>query len=328
MFRRHALTMLAAPFLLPHAAKAQPAGQPVWAPTRPVTMVVPFPPGGPTDLAARVVQQGMSAALGQPVVVDNRPGATGAIGSRYVAQQPADGHTLLVAASGTLTINPVVLRTPGYDVEKDFVPVTLVMTAPNMLVVHPSVPATTVAEVVAWMKTIQGGPAYASSGVGSSEQLGMELFKLLTGTEAIAVPFAGGPAAATAVIQNTAPFAVLNAATVGRHVEAGRLRGIAICGPSRFPQLPNVPTMAEQGVPEHVSGSWTAIVAPTGTPEAALVRLNEVIVAALKTPEVTQRLANVGFAVNATSREALGKLLADDLARWRRVVREARIEVN
>jgi tripartite-type tricarboxylate transporter receptor subunit TctC len=316
--------MLAAPFLLPHGAKAQPA----WAPSRPVTMVVPFPPGGPTDLAARVVQQGMSAALGQPVVVDNRPGATGAIGSRYVAQQPADGHTLLVAASGTLTINPVVLRTPGYDVEKDFVPVTLVMTAPNMLVVHPSVPATTVAEVVAWMKTIQGGPAYASSGVGSSEQLGMELFKLLTGTEALPVPFAGGPAAATAVIQNTAPFAVLNAATVGVHVQAGRLRGIAVCGPNRFPQTPNVPTMTEQGLPDHVSGSWTAIVAPTGTPEPALARLNEVIVASLKTPEVTQRLANVGFAVDATSREALGKLIADDLARWRRVVREARIPVN
>ena len=324
MRRRHALTLLAAPFLLPRAAGAQPAG----APTRPVTMVVPFPPGGPTDLAARVVQQGMSAALGQPVVVDNRPGATGAIGSRYVAQQPADGHTLLVAASGTLTINPVVLRTPGYDVEKDFVPVTLVMTAPNMLVVHPSVPATTVAEVVAWMKTIPGGPAYASSGVGSSEQLGMELFKLLTQAEALPVPFAGGAAAATAVIQNTAPFAVLNAATVGIHVQAGRLRGIAVCGPNRFPQLPDVPTMAEQGLPDHVSGSWTAIVAPTGTPEPALARLNEVIVASLKTPEVTQRLANVGFAVDATSREALGKLIADDLARWRRVVREARIQVN
>ncbi|NKE48286.1 tripartite tricarboxylate transporter substrate binding protein [Roseomonas frigidaquae] len=324
MLRRHALGLLAAPFLLPRGATAQAA----WTPTRPVTLVVPFPPGGPTDLAARVVQQGMSAALGQPVVVDNRPGATGAIGSRYVAQQPADGHTLLVAASGTLTINPVVMRTPGYDVEKDFVPVTLVMTAPNMLVVHPSIPVHNVAEVVAWMKTIRGGPAYASSGVGSSEQLGMELFKLLTGTEAIAVPFAGGPAAATAVIQNTAPFAVLNAATVGTHVQAGRLRGIAICGPNRFPQLPDVKTMAEQGLPDHVSGSWTAIVAPAATPEPALARLNEVIVAALKTPEVTERLARVGFAVDATSRQALGKLLADDLARWRRVVREARIEVN
>lgn len=324
MRRRHALSLLAAPLLLPRPTLAQAA----WAPTRPITMVVPFPPGGPTDLAARVVQAGMAAALGQTVVVDNRPGATGAIGSRYVAQQPADGHTLLVAASGTLTINPVVMRNPGYDVEKDFTPVTLVMTAPNMLVVHPSVPARTVAEVVAWMKTMPDGPSYASSGVGSSEQLGMELFKLLTKTEAQAVPFAGGPAAAQAVIQNLAPIAVLNAATVGPHVEAGRLRGIAICGPRRFPKLPEVPTMTEQGVPEHVSGSWTAIVAPAGTPEPALERLNQVIVAALKTPEVTERLARVGFAVDATSRAELGRLLGNDLARWRRVVREANIPVN
>lgn len=323
MRRRDALSLLALPLLLPRLAQAQAP----WAPTRPISMVVPFPPGGPTDLAGRVVQNGMQAALGQPVVVDNRPGATGAIGSRFVAGQPADGHTLLVAASGTLTINPVIMRNPGYDVERDFAPVTLVMTAPNMLVVHPSIPARTVQEVVAWMKTIPGGPAYASSGVGSSEQLGMELFKLLTGTDAVAVPFTGGPAAATAVIQNQAPVAVLNAATVGVHVASGALRGIAICGPTRFSQLPDVPTMAEQGLPDHVSGSWTAIVAPAATPAPILDRLNEVIVAALKTPEVTERLARVGFAVDATDRPTLARLIAADLARWRRVVRDARIDL-
>jgi len=325
MNRRQALTLLAAPLaapLLAHVAH----GQAAWAPTRPVTLVVPFPPGGPTDLAARVIQAGMQAALGQPAVVDNRPGATGAIGSRHVAAAPADGHTLLVAASGTLTINPVIMRNPGYDVEKDFAPVTLVMTAPNMLVVHPSVPARTVQEVVAWMKTTPGGPAYASSGVGSSEQLGMELFKLLTRSEAVPVPLTGGPAAATAVIQGQAPVAVLNAATVGPHVIAGRLRGIAICGPNRFPQLPDVPTMTEQGLPDHVSGSWTAIVAPAATPAPILDRLNQVIVAALKTPEVTDRLARVGFAVDATDRPALARLIAADLARWRQVVRDARID--
>ena len=181
MRRRHALTLFAAPLMLPAIARAQGTAAP-WAPTRPVTLVVPFPPGGPTDLAGRVMQAGMQSALGQPVVVDNRPGATGAIGSRHVAQSAPDGHTLLVAASGTLTINPVVMRSPGYDVERDFAPVTLVMTAPNMLVVHPSVPARTVAEVVAWMKAQRGGVNYASSGVGSSEQLGMELFRLRTGT--------------------------------------------------------------------------------------------------------------------------------------------------
>jgi tripartite-type tricarboxylate transporter receptor subunit TctC len=320
---RRLLALTAAALSLPRLASAQ-----AWAPSRPVTLVVPFPPGGPTDLAARVMQNGMQAALGQPVVVDNRPGATGAIGSRFVAQSPGDGHTLLVAASGTLTINPVVMRSPGYDVEKDFAPVTLVMTAPNMLVVHPSVPARTVAEVVTWMKAQRGGVNYASSGVGSSEQLGMELFRLRTGTEATAVPFAGGAAAAQAVVQNTAPIAMLNAATIAPLVQSGQLRGIAVAGPRRHAPTPDVPTMAEQGLPEIVSGSWTAVVAPSATPEPILDRLNEVMVAALRTPEVAERLARVGFVVDASSRAELGRLIGSDLARWREVVREARIEVN
>jgi tripartite-type tricarboxylate transporter receptor subunit TctC len=321
MRRRHALMLMTAPLLAPGLARAQ-----AWAPTRPVTLVVPFPPGGPTDLAARVMQPGLQAALGQPVVVDNRPGATGAIGSRYVAQAAGDGHTLLVAASGTLTINEVVMRSPGYATERDFAPVTLAMSVPNMLVVHPSVPARTVPEVVAWMKAQRGGVNYASSGVGSSEQLGMELFRLRTGTEATAVPFQGGPAAMQAVMQNQAPIAMLNAATVGPQVQAGALRGIAVAGPRRMPTLPDVPTMAEQGMAEIVSGSWTAVVAPIATPPAILDRLNEVMVAALRTAEVTERLARVGFAVDASSREELARLIAADLARWREVVRDARIE--
>jgi tripartite-type tricarboxylate transporter receptor subunit TctC len=322
MNRRHALMILATP-LLPRAALAQ-----GWTPTRPVTLVVPFPPGGPTDLAARLLQPGMQAALGQPVVVDNRPGATGAIGSRAVAQAAPDGHTLLVAASGTLTINEVVMRSAGYATERDFAPVTLVMSVPNMIVVHPSVPARTVPEVVAWMKAQPGGVNYASSGVGSSEQLGMELFRLRTGTEANAVPFPGGPAAMQAVMQNQAPIAMLNAATVGQQVLAGALRGIAVAGPRRMSTLPDVPTMTEAGLPEIISGSWTAVVAPAATPAAALDRLNAVMVATLRAPEVQERLGRVGFTVDASSRAELAQLIAGDLARWRDVVRQARIEVN
>jgi tripartite-type tricarboxylate transporter receptor subunit TctC len=306
MRRRHALALLGAPLMLPSFARAQ-----AWAPTRPVTMVVPFPPGGPTDLAARLIQTGIQPMLGQPVVVDNRPGATGAIGSRYVAQAAPDGHTLLVAASGTLTINEVVMRSAGYEAERDFAPITLVMSVPNMLVVHPSVPARTVAEVVAWMKGQRGGVNYASSGVGSSEQLGMELFRLRTGTEATAVPYQGGPAAMQAVIQNQAPIAVLNAATVGPQVQAGALRGIAVAGPRRMTTL--------------VSGSWTAVVAPKATPDAILDRLNAVMVAALRTPDVQERLGRAGFTVDASSRGDLAQLIANDLARWRDVVREANI---
>lgn len=325
MRRRQALTLMSAPLLLPAIARAQGAGA-GWTPNRPISLVVPFPPGGPTDLAARMMQAGIQAALGQPVVVDNRPGATGAIGSRFVAQSAPDGHTLLVAASGTLTINEVVMRSAGYATQRDFAPVTLVMSVPNMLVVHPSIPARTVPEVVAWMRAQRGGVNYASSGVGSSEQLGMELFRLRTQTEAQAVPFAGGPAAMQAVMQNQAPIAMLNAATAGPQVLAGALRGIAVAGPRRMTTLPDVPTMAEQGMPDIVSGSWTAVVAPAATPAPILDRLNEVMVAALRTPEVQERLGRVGFTVDASSRADLARLIASDLARWRDVVRDARIE--
>jgi tripartite-type tricarboxylate transporter receptor subunit TctC len=322
MRRRLALGLLGLP-LLPRAARAQ-----AWMPSRPITLVVPFPPGGPTDLAARLLQPGMQAAFGQTVVVDNRPGATGAIGSRQVAQSAPDGHTLLVAASGTLTINEVVMRSAGYATERDFAPITLVMSVPNMLVVHPSVPARTVAEVVAWMKAQPGGVNYASSGIGASEHLGMELFRLRAGVEGTGVVFQGGPAAMQGVIQNQAPIGILNAATTGPQVLAGALRGIAVAGPRRMSTLPGVPTMAEQGMPEIVSGSWTAVVAPAATPVPILDRLNEVMVATLKTPEVQERLGRVGFTVDASGRAELGRLIAEDLARWREVARQARIEVQ
>ncbi len=323
MRRRDTLALLA-PLLAAPAARAQAP----WAPTRPVTLVVPFPPGGPTDLCARVIQPGMQAALGQPVIVENRPGATGAIGARQVAAAAPDGHTLLVAASGTLTINPVIMARPGYDAEKDFAPITLAMFAPNMLIVHPSVPARTVAELVAWIKAQPGGVNYASSGIGSSEQLGFELFRLRTGTDGVHVPFAGGAASATAIIQNTAPVAMLNAATVGPFINQGTIRGIAVAGPNRFAQTPDVPTMAEQGLADLISGSWTGIVAPAATPAPILDRLNAVMVAALRAPEVVARLGTIGFVVEATTRQALADLIATDLARWRGVVRDARIAVN
>ncbi|WP_431283211.1 Bug family tripartite tricarboxylate transporter substrate binding protein [Humitalea sp. 24SJ18S-53] len=328
MRRRDTLALLPSALLARAAGAQSPAPAAGWVPTRQVTLVVPFPPGGPTDLCARVMQPGMQAALGVPVIVENRPGATGALGSRYVAAAAPDGHTLLVAAGGTLTINPVIMARPGYDAEKDFAPVTLAMNAPNMLVVHPSVPARTVAELVAWIKAQPGGVNYASSGTGSAEQLGFELFRLRTGTEGVHVPFTGGAASATAIIQNTAPIAMLNAATVGGFVNQGTIRGIAVAGPIRFAQTPDVPTMAEQGLADLISGSWTAVVAPAATPVAALDRLNAVMVAALKAPDVVARLGSIGFVVDASSRQVLADVIAGELARWRAVVRDARIEVN
>ena len=324
MFRRNVLVLPFAALAAPRIAAAQPA----WAPSRPVILVVPFAPGGPNDVVARLVAPHMQAALGQNVVVENRPGATGAIGARHVAAAAPDGHTLLVAASGTMTINPAVMARPGYDPEKDFAPVSLAMTVPNMLVVHKDVPARTVAEVIDWLKREDGRVAYSSGGVGSTEQLGMELFLRATGTTATHVPFPGGAPAVTAMIQGQCQASILNAATVRPHVASGALRGIAICLPRRFAALPDVPTMTEAGFPQVVSASWSAFLAPAGTPAGAVARLNQTIVAALRQQDVTDRLTAAGFTIDASTPAELGQTVSTELARWKRAVAEAGRQMN
>lgn len=324
MNRRSALSLPLAALALPRVAGAQGT----WSPSRTVTLVVPFAAGGPNDIVARLVAPHLQQALGQTVVVENRPGATGAIAARHVAAQPADGHTLIVAASGTMTINPAVMQRPGYDPEKDFSPVTLAMTVPNMLVVHKDVPARTVAETIDWLKRENGRVNYSSGGVGSTEQLGMELFLRATGTTATHVPFPGGAPAVTAMIQGQCQASILNAATVRPHVASGALRGIAICLPRRFAALPDIPTMEEAGFPQVVSASWSAFLAPAGTPAPAIARLHETITAALRQPEVTQRLTAAGFTIDASTPEELGRTISTELARWKRVVQEAGIQLT
>lgn len=324
MNRRSALILPIAALAAPRIAAAQPA----WAPARNIVLVVPFAAGGPNDVVARLVAPHMQAALGQNVVVENRPGATGAIGARLVAAAPPDGHMLLVAASGTMTINPAVMARPGYDPEKDFAPVSLAMTVPNMLVVNKDVPAHTLAETIDWLKREDGKVNYSSGGVGSTEQLGMEMFLRATGTTATHVPFPGGAPAVTAMIQGQCQASILNAATVRPHVVSGALRGIAIAMPQRFIGLPDVPTMAEGGYPQVVSASWSAFLAPAGTPAPAIDRLHEVIAAALRQPAVTERLTAAGFTINASTPAELGETIATELARWKRVVQEAGIQMN
>lgn len=324
MRRRHFLPLLAAPLALPAIARAQAP----WAPTRQLSLVVPFPPGGPTDLAARLCAPLVQAALGQPAVVENRPGATGVVGTRHVAQQPADGHTIMFAASGTLTIMPVITRDVGFDPIGDFASITLAMVVPNMLVVHPSVPANNLTELLAWVRSQPGGVNFASSGIGSSEQLGMELTRLRTGIELTHVPFQGGAPTVQALVAGTVPMSMMNAATALPHIQGGRLRGIAIAGPTRFGPLPDVPTMGEQGQPDIVSQSWTGILVRAGTPAPAVARLHQAFTAALRTPEVTDRLRALGFTVDAGEPAGLAQLVAADLERWRGVVRDARIQVN
>lgn len=301
--------------------------QPAW-PSRPVTIVVPYVPGGPSDLLARALSVPLQAAIGQPVVVENRPGGNGAVAAQYVMRQPADGHTLFVAASGVMTITPVLTARAAYDPIADFTPLTLAIGAPNLLVVNPSVPASNLPELVAWLKVHPSSASFGSSGIGSSEQLGMELFKLLTGTTPTHVPYPGGGAAVTDLVSGTLQLSLLNIATVAPHVAAGRLRAIAVGGAQRHPLLPNVPTFLESGMADYTTGSWHGIVGPRGMAPALQGRVQDALRSALRDPQIAQRLAATGFAVDATDGATLRSTIASDLARWREVVRSANISVD
>lgn len=294
-------------------------------PTRPVTITVPYVPGGPSDILARALAQQMQAMTGQSIVVENRPGANGTVAAQYVARQPADGTSLFIAASGILTVNPLIMPRAGYDPVADFTPITIAISAPNLMVVHPSVPAAGLAELLAWLRANPGRASYGSSGIGSSEHLGMELFKLRTGVDVTHVPYGGGAAAVTDLVGGTLQMALLNIATVAPHVQAGRLRAIALGGRARHALLPDVPTLMEGGVADFYSGSWHSIAAPRGVPDAQATRIHAVVTAALRAPEVGARFAAIGFAVEATERAAMAATVARELAAWREVVRTANI---
>ncbi|WP_270935637.1 Bug family tripartite tricarboxylate transporter substrate binding protein, partial [Falsiroseomonas oryzae] len=302
-------------------------GAPAW-PSRPVVLVVPYVPGGPSDLLARALAGPLQAATGQPVVVENRTGANGIVAAQHVMRQAPDGQTLFVAASGLLTVTPLITARPPFDPVQDFTPLTIAISAPNLLVVHPSVPVATLPELIAWLKANPGRASYGSSGIGSSEHLGMELFKLRTGTEATHVPYPGGGAAVTDLVGGTLQLSMLNVATVAQHVLGGRLRAIAVGGAARHPLLPEVPTFPEAGLPGFSSGSWHSIVAPAGMPPALQARVQAVLREALRSPEIAARLAATGFAVEATDGATLKALVEADLVRWREVVRAAAIPVN
>ena len=317
MHRRNLLVATAA---ITAASRAW--AQEAW-PSRPTTIVVPYVPGGPSDILARTLAQQLQARLGQPFVVENRTGANGAVAAQFVARQAPDGTTLFVAASGILTINPLMMPRIGYDALRDFTPLTIAISASNLLVVNPSVPANTLPELIAWLRANPDRASYGSSGIGSSEHLGMELFKQRTGTSATHVPYQGGGAAVTDLVGGTLQMGLLNMATVLPQVQAGRLRAIAIGGRARHPLLPDVPTVMEGGVADFTSGSWHSIVAPRGMADPLATRIHAEVTAALRMPEVSQRLGATGFAVEAGSRADLTATIETETTRWRDVVSRA-----
>jgi tripartite-type tricarboxylate transporter receptor subunit TctC len=304
------------------------AAQGGW-PTRPVTLLVPFAPGGASDIAARAFSSRLAERRGQPVVVENRPGANGQLAARMLARAAPDGHTMMVGSIGVFALNAVLYRNPGYDPVADFAPVTLAVTTPNVLVVNPQVaPVNDLAELVAWMKARPGGVFHATSGIGSSPHLTMELFTQLTGTEATHVPSRGGATAVMDQLAGTVQVSFQGLGSIIAPVREGRLRALLVTAAQRSPLLPGVPTAAEAGLPDFEVSSWQAVMAPAATPAPLLQGIAAEITAILREPAVASALEGGGYTVAGGTPAEYGAFQRTEIARWRRVAQAANIVLD
>lgn len=263
-------------------------------PARPVRVILGVPAGGTPDVLARTVTPSMSELLGQQLVVDNRGGAGGRIGAEIAAKAAPDGYTLFMTSPGALTIAPHVTKNLPYDALKDFIPVSLIATGPFLLIVHPSVPARTIKEVIALDKAAPGKLNYASSGSGTPNHMAMELFKSMAGVTFHHVPYKGAPQAVTDLLGGRVSVTMNSIGPVLAHIKAGKLRALGIAGTRRSPALPEVPTIAESGVPGYESGSWMGLLAPARTPQRIIARLNAVAVKSVHSAETHARLEALG----------------------------------
>lgn len=292
-------------------------------PARPIRLVVPLPPGGGNDTIARMIGRKISAPLGQQVVVDNRPGAGGLIGAEIVAKAPPDGYTLLLGGVAVMAIIPNVQKKVPYDPVRDFQPVSLIASAPLLVVVHPSVPVHSVKQLVALAKARPGELNYASNGIGSSTHLATEMFKLMAGTNMTHVPYKGLSPAMADLLSGQVQLMFSSAVAMLPHVKAGKLRALAMTGAKRSPAIPDIPTVAEAGVRDYEAGSWYGIVAPAGTPRPIIDRLNKEIVGATRSREIHDRLANEAVIPVGSSPDGFSAHIKKELARAARVVKES-----
>ena len=296
-------------------------------PTRPVRMIVAVPPGGPADTLARLVGPKLSDALGQIVVIDNRPGANGIIAYDMAARSTPDGYTFVLVAAG-VAINPSLYRNVPYDPIRDFSPITLGITVPNILIVHPSVPAKSVKELVSEIKAKQGGFAFASAGNGTSGHLALELFRLTSKTQFVHVPYkGGGPALAETIAgQVQALFSIALAATP--QVKAGKVRALAITSAKRSPVAPQLPTVAESGFPGFEVIGWFGWLAPAGTGKAIVGKLNQGIVRALAAPDVNARLQSMSTVPVGDSPQEFARFVRSERDKWAKVIKAANIKIQ
>jgi tripartite-type tricarboxylate transporter receptor subunit TctC len=321
--RRHlAAAALAAP-LLPGAARAQ-----AWAPSRPIRFVVPFPPGGATDVVARVLGERLQDRLGQPVTVENRTGAGGNLGVENVVRSAPDGYTILMGTTGTLTINPHLYGNMAFNPATDLAPVAMAFATDHVLIVNPSVPAQTAQEFVALLRARPNALSYGSGGSGSSTHLVPELFKLVARVEMQHVPYRGSAPALNDTVAGTVQVMLDQLPSALGMIQGGRVRALAVTGPRRSSLLPNVPTLAEIGLPEAQATSWGAVMAPAGTPAPVIDRYNGLLREILADATVQQRLAAAGADAVFSTPGDLAATMRAESEKWGRVIREARITVN
>ena len=303
------------------------AAEPVSFPSRPMRIIVPFAPGGPTDVAARVIGPKMTEAWGQPVVVDNRVGAGGNIGMALAAKAPPDGHTVLFTSS-SVVVNQTLFSKPGYDVFKDLVAVTRANTTPNILVVHPSVPAKNLSELIALVRANPGKFSYASPGTGTTGHLSCEMLRVATKIDIQHIPFNGAAPAVNSLVGNQTPIGCLGLPPAQPQLKSGALRAIAVTSAQRWKQNPDVPTMAESGFPGLVNDLMTGVFVPTGTPVSIVNRLNAEIARIVMLPDVQDRLGPLGFEPVANTPAQFARQVREEVEMYGKVIREANIKAE
>ena len=327
--RRRPLAVAAAATLLAGLAAWTPAALAQDAyPNKTIRLIVPFAPGGVTDTSGRLIAEALGKRLGQQVIVDNKPGASGNIGTSLAKAAPADGYTLVLGFDGTMVINPHVFPNTGFDTLKDFAPVGKIGDATLILVAHPSLQARTMAEVIALSKTQSGGLSFGTSGTGGTPHIAGELLKSRTGAQLVHIPYKGGGPAMTDLLGGTIPLVYTAVAGAHGHVKSGKLRAIAVSGAGRSPALPDVPTFIESGVPDFVVNSWVSLLAPAGTPQAIVAKLNTELNAALQDPAVRDKLRVLGIEPTPGSAAQFRDDMQADLTRYGAVIKAAGITID
>ena len=295
-------------------------------PSKPIKVIIPFVPGGSSDIVGRAIATKFQELLGQAGVVENRPGANGAIAAEYVAKSDADGYTILVGSIGVFAINAALFKDLRYNPVRDFAPISLAVTTPNVLITKPTLAANSVKELIEFAKKNPGKLSYCSSGTGSSDHLTAELLKQAAGIDAVHVPYKGGAACQTDIMGNQVDFSFQNLGAVTNYIKGHRMKALAVTAKARHPQLPDTPSATEAGAPDLVVTSWQAAAAPAKTPRDIVAKLNEATVKALRSPDIRERMNQIGFDVVASSPEEFGRFMKEEVDRWTRVVQKGNIK--